>query len=126
MLQWLDPDTGRRKSKSAGTNYEKQAEIARADMESDLNHGRHKEASHMAWEKFRELFEAERLPGARPSTARNFRNTFDLLERICHPTSLRSVTARMLSAFAAGLRKLPGRKKGSDGMMASTIAVRLT
>jgi hypothetical protein len=54
MLQWLDPDTGRRKSKSAGTDDAKQAEIARADLETDLNHGRHKEASRMSWEKFRE------------------------------------------------------------------------
>jgi integrase len=126
MLQWLDPETGRRKSKTAGTDDPKQAEIARADLESDLNHGRHKEASRMSWEKFREVFEAERLPAVRPNTARNFGKTFDMLERICHPTSLRSIDARMLSRFAAGLRSLPGRRRGSESMLPSTILTRLT
>jgi integrase len=126
VLQWFDPDTGKRKSKSAETADPKKAEIARADLESDLNHGRHKEASRISWERFRELFEDERLPGMRQSTVRNFGNTFDLLERICHPTSLRSIDARTLSQFKAGLMKLPGRRRGSESMLPSTIAVRLT
>jgi integrase len=126
VLQWFDPDSHKRKSKSAETADPGQAEIARADLESDLNHGRHKEASRMSWAKFRELFEDERLPDVRPNTARNFGTTFDLFERLCRPANLRSVDARMLSRFAAEMRKLRGRKKGSESMMASTIAIRLT
>ena len=33
MLQWLDPDTGRTKSRSAKTGNEKEVEQARADLE---------------------------------------------------------------------------------------------
>jgi hypothetical protein len=47
MLQWIDPDTNRRKSKSAGTADEKEAEKARADLEYELNHGRYQEASRL-------------------------------------------------------------------------------
>src|SRR6516165_5010597 len=36
MLQWLDPDTGKRKSKSAETADEEKAETARADLEYEL------------------------------------------------------------------------------------------
>jgi hypothetical protein len=59
MLQWLDPETGRRKSKSAGTAKEGEAEQARSDLEYELNHGRYQEASRMTWEHFREKFETE-------------------------------------------------------------------
>jgi hypothetical protein len=123
MLQWTDPDTGKRKSKSAGTADEGEAEKARGDLEYELNNGLHKEAARMPWAKFRELFEAEYLPGCKERTREGYANTLDLFERICSPKSLRSITARTVSAFAAGLRREPGLQ--GEGMMASTVKVRL-
>jgi integrase len=123
VLQWLDPDTGRRKSKSAGTANPKEAEQLRGDLEADLNHGRHKETSRLSWERFRELFEQEFLPSRRPNTQRNYRVVLDLFERHCQPTTLRGISTRTMSAFAAALWKAPG--KGSPTMMPSTIKVRL-
>ena len=70
VLQWIDPETGQRKSRTANTNDEKDADKARADLEYELNHGRYQEASRMTWERFRELFEAEYLPNVRPGTRR--------------------------------------------------------
>jgi integrase len=125
VLQWTDPDTGRRKSRSAKTNDRKEAEAARADLESDLNNGRYQEASRMTWQRFRELFEAEYAAQRRPKTQANFTDTFELFEKICNPTRLGSIKERTVSLFAAGLGKEPGRRKGSNGMMASTIKVRL-
>jgi hypothetical protein len=37
MLQWIDPDTRKRRSKSAGTNNRDEAEVRRADLEAALN-----------------------------------------------------------------------------------------
>jgi integrase len=125
MLQWLDPDTGKRKSKSAETADEEKAETARADLEYELNNGLHKEAARMSWEKFRELFEAEYVAGLRLDTRRNYAATLDLFERLCCPRSLRGVSERTISAFAAGMRKLPGRRKGAESMAPGTIKVRL-
>ena len=48
MLQWIDPDTGKRKSQSAGTNLLDVAEMKRTELEYELNHGLHKEASRMS------------------------------------------------------------------------------
>jgi integrase len=125
VLQWHDPDTGKRKSKSAETADEKKAEQARGDLEADLNAGRHVQASNMGWERFRELFEAEYVAGTRKNTQHNFAATLDLFERLCEPGGLRSISERTVSAFVAALRKEPGRGRPGEGMMPSTIKVRL-
>ena len=124
MLQWIDPDTGKRKSKSAGTADEKEAEQARADLEYELNHGKYQEASRMTWERFRELFEDEYVAGRRQGTRNVYRDTLDAFERLCGPRSLRAVTERTVSAFVAALRKEPGTG-GNETMAPSTIKVRL-
>jgi integrase len=123
MLQWIDPDTGKRKSQSAGTADPKIAEDRRVDLESDLNNGRYQEASRMTWERFRELFEAEYVAATRRETQDNYRATFDVFERLCKPARLRSITERTISAFAASLRQQPGYY--GQSMKASTIKVRL-
>src|SRR5262249_44918933 len=91
VLQWIDPDTGKRKSKAAGTADEKKAEDARVDLESDLNNGRYQETSRMTWERFRELFEQEYVATRRPNTRANYGDALDLFERLCNPTSLRAI-----------------------------------
>jgi integrase len=123
MLQWIDPDTGKRRSKSARTSDPKEAEDRRVDLESDLNNNRYQDASRLTWERFRELFEQEYVAGRRENTRRNYRVMMDLFEQVCNPKSLRSVSERTVSAFAAGLRKLPGYRGGT--MQASSIKVRL-
>jgi hypothetical protein len=44
ILQWIDPDTGKRKSKSAETYIPAVAEMKRTELEYELKHGLHKEA----------------------------------------------------------------------------------
>jgi integrase len=123
MLQWHDPQTGKRKSKSAETCNPLDAERKRADLEDELNNGPHRDASSLSWERFRELFEAEFVAGRRANTRRNYRAALDLFERVCGPKTLCSVTERTVSAFAAGLRALPGH--GGETMRDSTIKIRL-
>jgi integrase len=123
MLQWIDPETGRRKTKSAGTADEKKAEAARGDLEADLNNGRYAEVSRMTWEAFRELFEEEYVAGLRPGTQKRYTDVFDLFEKLAHPTRLKSVNERTISAFTAALRQKD--TYGRTGMAASTIRVTL-
>ena len=122
-LQWHDPETGRRKSRTAGTEDPKEAEKARADLEYELNHGKYQQASRMTWEHFRELFEAEHAANQRPNTQKSYRITLDAFEEVCNPGRLASITERTLSLFVAGLRdRETATKKGNQ---ASTIKVRL-
>jgi integrase len=124
MLQWTDPDTGKRKSRSAGTSDTEKADKARGDLEYELNHGLYQEASRMSWERFRELFEDEYLSARRLNTRETYGNTLDLFERLCSPRQVKSITERTVSAFAAALRKLPGRN-GSPSMAVGTIKIHL-
>jgi integrase len=105
MLQWIDPETGARKSRSAKTSDPEAAETARADLEYELTHGKYQEASRMSWERFRELFEAEYVAGLRPQTRENYRKMMNVFEALCHPRKLRAVTERTVSAFLAGMRQ---------------------
>jgi hypothetical protein len=59
QLQWNDPETGRRRTKSTGTADPRVAERMRADQEADLNAGRYQEPSKLDWERFRQMFEEE-------------------------------------------------------------------
>ncbi len=123
QLQYFDA-TGRRRTQSAKTADEQEAEQARGNLEYRLNHGLHVEAVRTGWEAFREAFEAEYVAGKRENTRLGYAATFDLFERLCAPSRLEGITARTLSQFVAALRQLPGRRKGSTYNV-STINLRL-
>jgi integrase len=122
-LEWIDPQTNRRRSKSAETCNPTQAEIKRADLEADLNAGRYVEASGISWEAFRDLFEREYVAPLRKNTRENHKATLDLFERLCKPGRLRDVDARVVSRFAAAMRQEPGST--GAGMLPSSVKVRL-
>jgi integrase len=105
QLQWHDPATGKRRSRSAGTADPKEAEKARQDLQYELTHGKFAEASCMMWERFRELFEAEHVDNQRPNTRESYWSTLDTFEQICKPGRLRSINERTISLYAAGLRQ---------------------
>jgi hypothetical protein len=113
-LQWHDPVTGRRRSRTVPTGDEREAEAARTDLEYELNHGLFHDAGRMTWENFREVFEREYAAPLRAGTRKNYADTFDLFERLCNPRRLDLLTTRTVSAFAAGLRsaKVYGGRKG--------------
>src|SRR5262245_16767812 len=82
MLQWIDPDTGKRKSKSAETADPGQAEEKRSDHEYELNNGKYHEASKLDWERFRQLFQEEYLPGLRERSREKYNTVLDVFEEI--------------------------------------------
>jgi integrase len=112
-LEWIEPETGRRRSKSAKTADPAEAEKARADLEYELNHGLHREPSKMPWETFRELYEEEKLAGTRQATRNKAGYVFDWFERLACPQTLGQVTERTISRYATRLRE--------EGMKAATI-----
>ncbi len=104
MLQWHDPDTGRRKSKSSGTADPDEAERRRADHEYELNHGIRRQPAKMSWEQFSELYAEEKLAGNRQRTRDKAESVFDSFAEVCHPKNLGTVTERLLSLYVTRLR----------------------
>jgi integrase len=118
VLQWIDPDTGQRKSKSAGTADPEQADKARADLEYELNHGIAHEPSKTAWDKFRELYEDEKLASNREGTRKKAGYVFDSFEKLARPRTLGQLTERTLSRYATQLRKVGFKPATIQGHLA--------
>jgi integrase len=125
MLQWYDPVTRRRRSRSARTEDADEAEAARADLEYELNHGAYQEPSRLSWSAFRAAFEEEHVAARRPRTRACYRSAFDSFERLCNPRSLREVTERAVSRFAAALRREPGKAGAGTTQAPATIHLKL-
>ena len=121
MLQWIDPESGRRKSRSSGTDDPEKAETKRADLEYELNHGQYQEPSKLDWEHFRQMFEEEYVAGLRPSSAEKYTSVLDVFEQIVNPTKLRSITARTVSLFVKGMRE---RKKRGGKVGLAPMSIR--
>ena len=115
VLQWHDPVTGKRKSKTAGTCNPLTAEQRRADLEYELNNGLHHEPSKLDWDKFRAMFEAEHLSGLRAKTRLKYETVFTVFEEVIGPDKLRAVTERTVSLFVQGMRERKN-KQGRTGM----------
>ena len=123
MLQWHDPETGKRKSKSAGTCNSEMGEQKRADLEYELNNGLYSEPAHTSWKKLRELYEAEPLPNLRPGSSKLLKLSLDQFEVIVKPGALRGITERSISTFVRGLRERKGLQ--SEYAQASTVDTKL-
>lgn len=113
-LEYVEPDTGRRKSKSAKTADPDKAEQARADWEYELNHGLASDPCKMTWQDFHRLYEDEKLAGARLATRDKAETVFNSFGTLAHPKNLGTVNERMISKYAAALRQA--------GKAAATIA----
>ncbi len=120
VLQWFDPDTGARRSKSSGATNEQDIERARADLEYELNHGQHQHASKLQWSRFRTMFEDEFVAGKRDRTQEKYKTVFDVFEMIINPDRLRTINERTLSAFVKGMRERK-KKNGKIGLAPHTI-----
>ena len=117
-LEWVEPDTGRRRSRSTKTADADEAEQARADLEYELNHGIYNEPSKMLWETFRELYQREKLAAARPNTRKKAGSVFDRFEELAHPRTLGAVQERMLSQYATTLREKGQKAATIQGYLA--------
>jgi integrase len=104
-LQWVDPVSGKRRTRTAATANQRVAEQRAADLAYELSHGLHRDPSALTWEAFRDIFEDEYLAGAGEATAKSYRTVFNTIQRVVDPQLLRSVDERTLSAFAAAQKR---------------------
>ena len=107
QLEWLDPNSGKRKSQSAGTRDPADAEEKRQALEYELNHGLYLGTSNMSWDTFRQHYEKERLSGKSLNTRKMARYVFNSFERFGYSKAkaVREINERTLSLYSAKLRE---------------------
>jgi integrase len=118
QLQWVDPDTGKRRTKSASTEARGEAEAARRDLEYEINHGLHREPSKMTWAEFRRQYEAEKLATLRWATRRKADGVLDAFGSFFGDRKLGEVTERAVSKYAAHVREKGFRPATVHGHLA--------
>ena len=112
-LDWIDPDTGRRKSKSAETRDPTIAEENRAKHQYELNHGIYSAKSNMPWSKFRETYEEDKLAGDSANSRLKANYVFDSFEEVIGDIKLGKITERTIAKYVTHLR--------SEGKAPATI-----
>jgi len=105
QLQWEDPITGKKKTRSARTADEAEAKIKRGDLEADLNAGRFRDCGKLSWEKFREAFEAGHAAGLRPRSQDKYGEVLNVVERLINPGQVGAINERVLTSLVSGMRE---------------------
>lgn len=116
-LFYIDPVTGRKVRRSAGTNKMAEAQRKAARWEDEVNANRQNFGG-ISWEVFRAKFTDEHLGTKSPSTQANFRHAFNRYERDCgHTVDIREITGVVLSSWQ--------RKLAAAGLAPATVASNL-
>ncbi len=119
QLQWVDPLSQKRKTRTIEAKREKDARSQALELEQQLSSGTY-EAGRVTWGEFRERYDEEQLSGLAPQTARKVFGILDSVERVLgiSPDSrLCDLTAERLSRYQAQLRRgipLPKGKSQAD------------
>src|SRR5262245_29080806 len=100
-LEWTEPGTNRRRSRSARTADAGEAERLRGELEYELNHGLHHDTSRLAWEDFSARYLDEKLVYRAHRTRVKWREVAAAFLRLTAPRTLGAIDAGMLSRYTA-------------------------
>ena len=88
QMQYKDPITGKKKTRSTGESNRRKAERVAAKWEAELREGRYKPASKISWAEFRQRYEDEVLVSLAENTDRIVGTVFNSIELILTPQRL--------------------------------------
>eukprot|EP00913_Durusdinium_trenchii_P019521 g18351.t1 len=103
-LRYIDPITGKKTERSAGTSRRREAERAAAVWEDELRNGRYQAPSRILWSDFRERYESHLQATVCDATVGCFCRVFNVFERIVDPERLASVGRSQIQKFVETLR----------------------
>jgi integrase len=105
LLQWIDPETGKRRSKSPGTSDPDGIEKARICLKHDLDSGHFEDKARLSWKRFREMYESERLTETGEKNREKAFEAFGRFERLVSPKSMGQISERTIKAFSRRMRE---------------------
>jgi len=105
VCQWLDLTTGKKKTRSTGTNIKRDAERFAARLERDIEEGKFI-SERISWADFRERFEVVGLnnKNRRQTTINELITTMNMVERFISPDRPSAITTAVVSEFAMKLK----------------------
>ena len=124
LLQWIDPGTGKRKTKTSGVRDtgkardRKDAEAKARELEQLLRRGVAAIPSEITWEDFRERYETEHVPSLAKVTGAKVGTICNYVEQHVGPRRLFDLTGEKISQLAARLRE----EKKSESTIKSYLA----
>lgn len=104
LVQWRDPVTGKKKTRSTGEARKREAERKAGTMLKDITEGNLNNAERVTWATFRQRYEEEFLPGKADGTANKVDAVFNMFERLVGPKLLASVDASVMSLYVKRMR----------------------
>jgi integrase len=126
ILQWSDPVTGRLRTlatripRSGGRKARDEAARLARDYEKQLNEDLI--PSNITWDRFRERYETEHVPGLSTGSAAKIGTVLNYVEEILDPAKLQAITAEAVSRLAAGIRKKGVSESAIDGYLGTLKA----
>ncbi|HEX4069868.1 MAG TPA: site-specific integrase [Planctomycetaceae bacterium] len=103
--QWTDPTTGKKKTRSLGTNIRRDAEREAAKLEDDLRNFRKGDPSRTSWATFRERYEREHAASLAENTQGHVSHTFNAVEKFIEPATLAELDASAISTLQMRMRE---------------------
>jgi len=104
-MRYSDPITGKQIARSTGTRKKAEANRVAAKWEAELQEGRYKSPSKIAWQEFTDRYNDEVLPSLADRTASKVWSTFNSIEASINPKRLADLTAERLSQWQKHLRE---------------------
>jgi integrase len=124
VCQWVDPVTGRKKTRTTGSKVKRDAERFAGNLEKELANGTYHQDIRMTWEAFRTRFEDEYLPGHSKKTRECYATVFNSLERIIDPYLLCNLNEATISRYQSELRKPRARTEDKPKTILSEATVK--
>jgi len=97
--QWVDPLTGKKKTRSTGTNIKRDAERFAGTLANQIESGALEFTSRITWAEFRQRYERECLSQLAEGTGKQYRCTMDCFQRRINPKLLRSITKATIAEY---------------------------
>lgn len=111
LLQWIDPNSGRKKTESSKIERGGQAQYDKAvkkagEREAELKAGTYHAPSKIAWDAFRQRYEDEVLASLKDTTGHKVDGIFNTIEEILNPKRLADLNEARLSYYQKTLRDM--------------------
>lgn len=102
--QWIDPDTGLKRTRSTGQTRRREAERFAVALENDLNNPS-TDIEHVTWKQFRKLYERSEYPGKSTSTKNTTSSTFNLVQQVLKPARPTVINTRKVTKLVNHIRQ---------------------